>query len=488
MLRPFYALYFGGMGAKGTNFHANVAIRMGYEDEVDEIQDLYLDGKKDEAAAAIPRELIEQLSLIGPKDKIRHDLDRWRESIVTTLLVAGDAATLRTAAELVLRPTGRSLRKRAVPCTVAAREEGVRSRAGSELVPQPIQRRKFRRRRLRCVSVRPRRGAHVPVRYGAGRAGGGRRGAQGQAAAEHPEGPRRHDELPRRRSPSPAARCASTGSRPQPLQLGHRADRPRRVDGHADPAQAHVPRARLPAATAPASPRRSARRRCPARRSQAEVGDTIVVHFRNARRALRPGASPCTRTACATRPTTTAPTSATSRASAASSRPARSSPTRGRRRPTRSASGPTTTTGRTTRQHRPRPLRRDRSSARRAPKRRTSRGAVPALVPAAHHRAARAFQCINGRTAAGNTPTVRAKVGQDVAWHVFGGDGIFHTFHVHGHRWKDPAAAYVDNPTSARTRLGHRPLDRGQPGPLALPLPRRPPTRTGMAGWYFVEP
>jgi F420-dependent oxidoreductase-like protein len=101
-LRPFYALYFGGMGAKGTNFHANVAIRMGYEAEVDEIAELYLAGNKDEAAAKVPRKLIEEMSLIGPKDKIRDDLARWRESIVTTLLLSGDAATLRTAAELVL--------------------------------------------------------------------------------------------------------------------------------------------------------------------------------------------------------------------------------------------------------------------------------------------------------------------------------------------------------------------------------------------------
>jgi F420-dependent oxidoreductase-like protein len=102
MLRPFYALYFGGMGAKGRNFHANVAIRMGYEAMVDQVQELYLGGKKDEAAAAIPQELIEKLSLIGPTDKIREDLDAWRESIVTTLLISGDAATARTAAELVL--------------------------------------------------------------------------------------------------------------------------------------------------------------------------------------------------------------------------------------------------------------------------------------------------------------------------------------------------------------------------------------------------
>jgi F420-dependent oxidoreductase-like protein len=102
MMRPFYALYFGGMGAKGANFHANVPARMGYEDEIRTIQELYLDGKKDEAMAAIPAELIEKMSLVGPVDKIRHDLNAWRESIVTTMLVSGDANTLRTAAELVL--------------------------------------------------------------------------------------------------------------------------------------------------------------------------------------------------------------------------------------------------------------------------------------------------------------------------------------------------------------------------------------------------
>ena len=101
-LRPYYALYFGGMGAKGRNFHANVAIRMGYEEMIEKVADLYLSGKKDEAGAAIPFELIDKLSLIGPPDKIRADLEAWRDSIVTTLLVAGDAATLRTAAELVL--------------------------------------------------------------------------------------------------------------------------------------------------------------------------------------------------------------------------------------------------------------------------------------------------------------------------------------------------------------------------------------------------
>ena len=101
-MRPMYALYFGGMGARSANFHANVPIRMGYEAEVKQIQDLYLSGKKQEAAAAVPRELIEQLTLIGPPEKIRHDLEAWRESSVTTLLIGGDPATLGTAAELIL--------------------------------------------------------------------------------------------------------------------------------------------------------------------------------------------------------------------------------------------------------------------------------------------------------------------------------------------------------------------------------------------------
>ena len=103
MVRPFYALYFGGMGAKGgKNFHASVAIRMGYEAEISEIQDLYLDGKKDQAAAKIPSELIQKMSLLGPADKIRHDLQAWQDSFVTTLVIHGDPTLLRQAAEIVL--------------------------------------------------------------------------------------------------------------------------------------------------------------------------------------------------------------------------------------------------------------------------------------------------------------------------------------------------------------------------------------------------
>ncbi|HEX2737873.1 MAG TPA: LLM class F420-dependent oxidoreductase [Acidimicrobiia bacterium] len=101
-MRPMLALYIGGMGAREVNFHANVYARMGYEAEVKQIQDLYLEGKKDEAAALVPQKLIEETALIGPKEKVRDDLAMWEESAVTTILLYGDAATLRTMAELAL--------------------------------------------------------------------------------------------------------------------------------------------------------------------------------------------------------------------------------------------------------------------------------------------------------------------------------------------------------------------------------------------------
>ena len=90
------------MGAREVNFHANVFARMGYEDDAREIQDLYLAGKKDEAAAKVPQSLIEETTLIGPKEKIRDDLDTWRESCITELQLYGDVTTLRTMAELCL--------------------------------------------------------------------------------------------------------------------------------------------------------------------------------------------------------------------------------------------------------------------------------------------------------------------------------------------------------------------------------------------------
>jgi alkanesulfonate monooxygenase SsuD/methylene tetrahydromethanopterin reductase-like flavin-dependent oxidoreductase (luciferase family) len=100
-IRPFLALYAGGMGARGANFHFEVFARMGYEDVATRVQELYLEGKKQEAAAAIPLQMVEDVALVGPPDKIRDELARWRETCLTTILVGGPASLLGTLAELV---------------------------------------------------------------------------------------------------------------------------------------------------------------------------------------------------------------------------------------------------------------------------------------------------------------------------------------------------------------------------------------------------
>jgi len=100
-VRPFLALYIGGMGARDMNFHFQVFARMGFEAEAKTIQDLYLDGHKAEAAAAVPTSLVEATALIGPREKIRDDLEAWRGSLVTTLLVGGGIDQMRLLAELV---------------------------------------------------------------------------------------------------------------------------------------------------------------------------------------------------------------------------------------------------------------------------------------------------------------------------------------------------------------------------------------------------
>ena len=100
-VRPVISLYVGGMGAKGTNFHRDVFDRMGYENQCDTIQDLYLSGDKAAATAAVSVEMCEEIALIGPWDKIADDLEPWRDSVVTTLLVMGDGTTLNRMAELV---------------------------------------------------------------------------------------------------------------------------------------------------------------------------------------------------------------------------------------------------------------------------------------------------------------------------------------------------------------------------------------------------
>lgn len=101
-VKPFVALYIGGMGARGRNFHLDAVARLGYEEVALRVQDLFLAGRRDEAAAAIPTALVEQVALVGPPAKIRDELSAWEASPVTTLLVSGSPAQLRAIAEVVL--------------------------------------------------------------------------------------------------------------------------------------------------------------------------------------------------------------------------------------------------------------------------------------------------------------------------------------------------------------------------------------------------
>jgi F420-dependent oxidoreductase-like protein len=86
--RPMAALYIGGMGARGKNFYNDLACKYGYEAEAKEIQDLYLDGKKQEAEAAVPLELLERVNLVGPEGYIKERIAAFKESGVTNLQVA----------------------------------------------------------------------------------------------------------------------------------------------------------------------------------------------------------------------------------------------------------------------------------------------------------------------------------------------------------------------------------------------------------------
>jgi len=101
MIRPMLALYAGGMGAKGANFHFDVFARMGYEDVARKVQDLYLEGKKQEAAATIPLKMVEDVALVGPPGKIKEELSRWEETVLTTLLLSGPTSMLQTYVDIL---------------------------------------------------------------------------------------------------------------------------------------------------------------------------------------------------------------------------------------------------------------------------------------------------------------------------------------------------------------------------------------------------
>lgn len=99
----------------------------------------------------------------------------------------------------------------------------------------------------------------------------------------------------------------------------------------------------------------------------------------------------------------------------------------------------------------------------------------------------RLLHCINGRSFAGNTPTIRARVGQRVAIHVVGMDSNFHTFHIHGHRWRDPSGVFVDCPTVGPNETITASFVEDNPGRWLYHCHVFSHMDVGMAGWYVVE-
>lgn len=106
-LRPWLALYIGGMGAKGKNFYTDYATRLGYGDMATRVQDLYLSGKKAEAEALIPNELLDAVSLVGPAGRIKERLSAWKEAgkrgeVGSMLLSVQDPVILELCAKELL--------------------------------------------------------------------------------------------------------------------------------------------------------------------------------------------------------------------------------------------------------------------------------------------------------------------------------------------------------------------------------------------------
>jgi len=101
-VKAMLGFYIGGMGSKKRNFHKDLMVRMGFEAEANQIQDLFFEGKRDEAIAAVPDAFADEISLCGPKARIAEKIEDWKKSRVTTLNVMGDVSLIRTMAELVL--------------------------------------------------------------------------------------------------------------------------------------------------------------------------------------------------------------------------------------------------------------------------------------------------------------------------------------------------------------------------------------------------
>ena len=101
-LKPNVGFYIGGMGAKTFNVHKDHVSRMGFADEAEQIQELFLSGQRDQAIAAVPDELVDEMSLCGSKERIRDRLQAWKDSPVTSLTVQGNKEAMQFMAEELL--------------------------------------------------------------------------------------------------------------------------------------------------------------------------------------------------------------------------------------------------------------------------------------------------------------------------------------------------------------------------------------------------
>ncbi len=102
-VKAMLGFYIGGMGAKKRNFHKDLMARMGFAAEADKIQQLFFENKRDEAMAVVPDQFADEISLVGPVERIRDRLQAWKDTPVTMLMVMShDMSLVRTAAEIVL--------------------------------------------------------------------------------------------------------------------------------------------------------------------------------------------------------------------------------------------------------------------------------------------------------------------------------------------------------------------------------------------------
>ena len=106
-MRPNLALYIGGMGARSKNYYNDVAVKLGYERRGEDIQDLYLDGNKNDAAALVPDKLVDEISLVGSAERIKDRLQAWQDvakggKLTTMVLKGASIEAMRVVAEAVL--------------------------------------------------------------------------------------------------------------------------------------------------------------------------------------------------------------------------------------------------------------------------------------------------------------------------------------------------------------------------------------------------